>query len=132
MGTVAAGRRKAVRDRVTILVVGNLAVRTALRAILESDGRLHVIDEVDDGDQAVEAYRARPTEVIVVCQRSADDDCLETARRIRDEASDARIIVVGSKRVLREDAYPAIPPTRAVTSEAAGCLPGVAVELGRR
>jgi DNA-binding NarL/FixJ family response regulator len=126
-----------VRNRVSILVVGNLAVRTALRAILESDGRLEVIDEADDGDQAVASYRERPARVVVICHRSdggspVEDDVVDTARRIRDEASDARIIVVADRPGRNREHAVDGALTRAVNTEAARCLPGVAVELGRR
>jgi DNA-binding NarL/FixJ family response regulator len=119
-------------NAVTVIVVGNLAIRTALRAILETDGRIQVIDEAGDGDQALRAYGAHPARVIVVSRLGAEQDHLETARRIREEVADARLIVMGSRSTFSGDEPDSGAPMRAMRPEAAGCLPGVVVELARR
>jgi DNA-binding NarL/FixJ family response regulator len=119
-------------DRVTVLVVGHRAVRAAVCSILDADGRIRVIAEAADGDEAVEAYRARPAQVVVICPQSTDGDSVDTARHIGDEAPDAKIIVLGRVRALLDGLHTDDSRTRVVRTEAAQCLTGVAVELGRR
>jgi chemotaxis response regulator CheB len=118
-------------DVVTVLIVGSAAIRTALRAILETDGRIQVIDEAGDGDQALRAYSAHPARVIVVSQLGIEHDHLQTARRLREEVAHARIIVLGRRQVFGGEARDSVAAVREMRPES-GMPAGRVVELGRR
>lgn len=66
--------------------------RKGLRQVIESDARLKVISEADDGLMALEQIRDAEPDVVVLDVDMPNKDGFEVARSIRDERLAARII----------------------------------------
>lgn len=77
-----------------LLVEDHLLVRQGLRKILESDARIEVIDEVGDGETAVEvANRLHPT-VIVIDIGLPGMNGIDTASRILRGTPDTSVLML--------------------------------------
>src|SRR3970040_954360 len=64
----------------------------------------HQVEEAGDGRQAIEAYRARPSDLVLVDLYMPDIDGVEAIIRLRHEFPDVRIIAVsGGGHLGQED-----------------------------
>lgn len=86
-----------------ILVVDDEAdFRRIVSRMLTGAG--HTVEEAADGRQAIEAYRARPCDLVLADLYMPDIDGVETIIRLRHEFPDVRIIAVsGGGHLGKED-----------------------------
>ena len=76
-----------------VLVVDDDAgARDVARSVLESAG--HEVEVVSTGRDAVDAYRRRPADVVLLDVLMPDQDGIETLRELRRIAPDARIVAM--------------------------------------
>jgi DNA-binding NarL/FixJ family response regulator len=102
----SGGNRVSTAPKIRVLLVeDHLLVRQGLRRMLESDPRIEVIDEVGDGESAVEAaLRLRPS-VIVVDIGLPGINGIEATSRILRELTDTKILILsmhGDETYLRQ------------------------------
>jgi DNA-binding NarL/FixJ family response regulator len=97
-------------------------VRAGLRAVLERESGITVVDEAADGDDAVAIARRLRPDVVLLDVRLPGLDCVEATRRILAESSAAVIVVTtteadprvfsalkaGAAGVLLEDREPGV------------------------
>jgi DNA-binding NarL/FixJ family response regulator len=89
------GERVSTAPKIRVLLVeDHLLVRQGLRRILASDPRIEVVDEVGDGESAVEvAARLRPS-VIVVDIGLPGINGIEATSRISRQLPDTKILML--------------------------------------
>jgi DNA-binding NarL/FixJ family response regulator len=69
-------------------------VRAGFRKLLEVDPELEVVAEASDGREAVAAVRDRRPDVVLMDIRMPEVDGLEATRRIAEEGSPARVLIL--------------------------------------
>ena len=79
-----------------LLVEDHVLMRMGLVAAMQAEPDLVVIAEAEDGQQALEAFRADRPDVTIVDLRLAGEDGVNVIKAIRDEHPDARILVLSS------------------------------------
>jgi DNA-binding NarL/FixJ family response regulator len=88
-----------------LLVEDHLLVRQGLRRVLESDPRIEIVDEVGDGESAIDAaFRLRPN-VIVVDIGLPGINGIEATSRILRQLTDTKILMLsmhGDETYLRQ------------------------------
>jgi len=72
-------------------------VRAGLRALLERETGITVVDEAADGDDAVAIARRLRPDVVLLDVRVPGLDCVEATRRIRAESSAAVMVVAATE-----------------------------------
>jgi len=75
--------------------------RRIVSRMLASGG--HEVEEAADGRQAIEAYRARPSDLVVADLYMPEIDGVEAIIRLRHEFPDVRIIAVSGGGHLGQD-----------------------------
>jgi two-component system, NarL family, response regulator DevR len=84
-------------DRLRVLLVDDHEiVRQGLRALLEAEDDIEVIEEADSGNAAIDMARIHTPDVIVMDVRMPDGSGVEACRAIRDERPDTQIIMLTS------------------------------------
>lgn len=84
-------------DTITILVADDHAiVREGLRALLDTEPGMQLLDEAQDGVEAMLKARAQQPDVILLDMVMPRQDGLETIKQIKAEQPDARILVLTS------------------------------------
>ena len=71
------------------------AIRRFLRTSLDAQG--YQVIEAEDGEQALEAMRRSPADVVILDLGLPDIDGFEVIRRLRDKGSTVPIIVLSSR-----------------------------------
>lgn len=85
-----------------LIVDDDESVRRSLRKTLQLIG--HDIEEVADGRAALDAYRARPADLVITDVYMPDTDGIEGTIRLLTEFPDAKVIVMtGGGWVKRDD-----------------------------
>jgi DNA-binding NarL/FixJ family response regulator len=117
-----AGSDQSGADTIRVAIAhGQQLVRAGLRALLERESGITVVDEAADGDDAVAMARRLRPDVVLLDVRVPGLDCVEATRRILAESSlavmvlsateaDARVFATlkaGAAGVLFEDREPA-------------------------
>jgi two-component system response regulator NreC len=69
-------------------------LRAGLRALLNADKDLHVVDEAADGDAALRLARVHRPDVIVLDMSMPGPGGVEVVRRLRDSVPKARVLVL--------------------------------------
>lgn len=90
--TTAASNRK-IR---VMLVEDHVLVRMGLVTAANAEPDMEVVAEVEDGRQAVEAYRNHGVDVVVLDLRMPGIDGIEVIKALRAEFSSVRILVLSS------------------------------------
>jgi DNA-binding NarL/FixJ family response regulator len=81
-------------DKIRILLVDDHAVmRMGLMTATSDQSDMEVVGEVDNGLEAIEAYRSHRPDVAILDLRMPGLSGIETIRRLKTEFSDARILV---------------------------------------
>jgi DNA-binding NarL/FixJ family response regulator len=93
-------------DQISILVVDDHALlREGVRAMLSTQGDMHIVGEADSGSRAIEAYESLRPDIVLMDLQMADGSGLDAIAAIRSQHSDAKIIVLttysGDGRALR-------------------------------
>lgn len=76
-------------------------IRRIVSRMLTTGG--HQVEEATDGRQAIEAYRARPSDIVIADVYMPDVDGVEAIIRLRHEFPDVRIIAVSGGGHLGKD-----------------------------
>jgi len=76
---------------------GQHLVRAGLRALLDRETGITVVDEAADGDDAVAIARRLRPDVVLLDVRVPGLDCVEATRRIRAESSAAVMVVAATE-----------------------------------
>ena len=82
--------------RRVLIVDDHAGFRTWARALLETQGYA-VVGDAEDGRSALIAARALRPEIVLLDIRLPDLDGFEVTRRLADEGSSARIVLVSSR-----------------------------------
>ena len=77
-----------------ILADDHAMVRQGLKALLDADGGFRVVGEASDGKEAIEATRREQPDVLLLDLSMAGMSGIEALRRLRDERSKTRVLVV--------------------------------------
>jgi DNA-binding NarL/FixJ family response regulator len=88
---------------VRILVADDhLVYRIGIRSLIGSEPGFEVVGEASDGDEAVELYRKLRPDVLLLDLRMPKKGGIEVVRSVRQEFSDARILIVTSYQTEEE------------------------------
>ena len=98
-----------------LLVDDNALVRRAIRDVLRPEKTWEICDEASNGSQAFEKVRALRPDVILLDKSMPGGNGFETARRIRQENSEVKILMLS-----QEDACRML--SAAIESGADGCV----------
>jgi DNA-binding NarL/FixJ family response regulator len=71
-------------------------VRKGIASILANEPDIELVGEADDGQSAVQMFRALRPDVVLMDLRMRDLDGIATTKAIRAESADARIIILTS------------------------------------
>lgn len=88
-----------------LLVEDHLLVRQGLRRILESDPRIEIVDEVGDGESAIEAASRLHPSVIIVDIGLPGINGIEATSRILRQLTDTKVLMLsmhGDETYLRQ------------------------------
>lgn len=80
-----------------LLVDDEAEFRTVMRAALDNDDRFHVVDEAANGHQAIALAAFHQPDVVLLDLMMPELDGLQAAAKIREEASDALIVMLSSR-----------------------------------
>lgn len=102
MQTIATDRKIRV-----LLVDDHMAIRMGLMTAMADTPDMEVVADVDDGKEAIEAFRRHRPDVVVLDLRMHGMNGIETIRALRAEFSSVRILVF-SNYAKGEEVYQAI------------------------
>jgi DNA-binding NarL/FixJ family response regulator len=101
-------RRVKKQEKIRVMLVDDHpAFRTGMVALLENEPDLKVVAEAGDGHEALQLYRERQPDVVLMDLRLPGTGGVETTMSIRKEYPDARVIVLTTFDT-DEDIYRAI------------------------
>ncbi len=76
-----------------LLVDDHMAIRMGLMTVTGDTPDMEVVADVEDGEEAIEAYRKHRPDVVVLDLRLQGMSGIETIRALRDEFGDCRILI---------------------------------------
>jgi len=76
-----------------LLVDDHTVIRLGLKTATNDQPDMEVVADVDNGADAIDSYRKLQPDVVVLDLRMQGLSGIETAKRIREEFSDARILI---------------------------------------
>jgi DNA-binding NarL/FixJ family response regulator len=92
-------------DAIRVAVVaGKAVVRAGLRALLDRDNRIAAVGEAANAEDALTLVHGIAADVALVDVNLAGTDCVETTRRLRDEAGVAVVLLTATAGDDRIDA----------------------------
>jgi DNA-binding NarL/FixJ family response regulator len=92
-------------DAIRVAVVaGKAVVRAGLRALLDRDDRIAAVGEAANAEDALSLAHGTAADVALVDVNMADTGCVETTRRLRDEAGAAVVLLTTAEGDDRIDA----------------------------
>lgn len=82
------------QDKIKLLIVDDhIVVRMGLVTATNGEPDMTVVAEAENGPQAIEAFRARQPDVVVLDLRMRKQNGLETLRLLREEFGDVRVVI---------------------------------------
>jgi NarL family two-component system response regulator LiaR len=82
-------------SKITVLIAGDyLLVRRAIRALLEAEEDIEVVEEAKDGVQAVNQVAELVPDVVLVNPMSPELDAVGTTRKIRELSPQTKVVVL--------------------------------------